>query len=387
VSPPLYTRDFLTACVIHHLGALSLAMWFLLPLYVRALGGSALTIGVLLGVATLASVAARPMVGALLDRVGHRRMLLAGSLANGLTWVPFLAVESLGPWLVLWTVVHAVVGGGMFAAYFTYATYLVPPTRRAEGIAIFGVAGMAANGIAPYLGERIIHESGFDGYFLAAVVLAAAATLLTLLVPRASTRPQPTRTQSWRRDLAVALRHPGLARVLVVTVLLGLAINAAYFFTAPFVHDLGIGRAGPFFIAYSATSVVIRLFGRRTLDVFGPHRVSIPAFAVFGAGLFGLAFLPAPGLLVLSGIACGAGHGTLFPVLNALASHRAPAGLAGTVVSLHTAAVDLGAVLGTPICGLIAQVLGYPSMFAVSALACGAGTWLVMSDPLRGGEG
>ena len=113
MSPPLYTRDFLIACVIHHLGALSLAMWFLLPLYVRALGGSALTIGVLLGVATLASVAARPLVGALLDRVGRRRMLLAGSLANGLSWVPFLAVESLGPWLVVWTVVHAVVGGGV----------------------------------------------------------------------------------------------------------------------------------------------------------------------------------------------------------------------------------------------------------------------------------
>jgi predicted MFS family arabinose efflux permease len=204
-------------------------------------------------------------------------------------------------------------------------------------------------------------------------------------VPRATNGPQPARLQAWSRDLAEALRHPGLARVLVVTVLLGVAINAAYFFTAPFVHDLGIARAGPFFIAYSATSVVIRLFGRRTLDLWGPHRVSIPAFVIFGAGLLGLACLPAPGLLVLSGVACGVGHGTLFPVLNALATHRAPAGLQGTVVSLHTAAIDLGAVLGTPVCGAVAELLGYPSMFAVSALACGAGTWLVMSDPLRGG--
>ena len=196
MSPPLYTRDFLTACAIHHIGALSLAMWFLLPLYVRALGGSALTIGMLLGVATLASVVARPLVGALLDRVGRRRMLLAGSVANALTWMPFLAVESLGPWLVVWTVVHAVVGGAMFATYFTYATHLTPPVRRAEGIAIFGVAGMAANGIAPYMGERIIHESGFDGFFATAVVLAAVATLLALLVPRAGNGPQPARTET-----------------------------------------------------------------------------------------------------------------------------------------------------------------------------------------------
>jgi MFS family permease len=112
--------------------------------------------------------------------------------------------------------------------------------------------------------------------------------------------------------------------------------------------------------------------------------VSVPAFAIFAAGLAGLAFLPAPGLLVLSGIACGVGHGTLFPVLNALATQRAPAGLQGTVVSLHTAAVDLGAVAGTPLCGALEEWFGYPLMFAASALAALAGSWAIGADPVRG---
>jgi MFS family permease len=120
----------------------------------------------------------------------------------------------------------------------------------------------------------------------------------------------------------------GLARVLAV------ALNAAFFFVAPYTRDVGLARSGSFFVAYSATSVVIRLFGRRVLDVLGPHLISYPAFAIFGFGLAALALLPAPGILVLSGIACGAGHGTLFPVLNALAISRATR-LQGTVVSLH----------------------------------------------------
>ncbi|HWP65654.1 MAG TPA: MFS transporter, partial [Candidatus Limnocylindria bacterium] len=185
------------------------------------------------------------------------------------------------------------------------------------------------------------------------------------------------------QGMRTTLRHPGIARVLVVTVLLGVAINAAYFFVAPFVHGLGLSRAGPFFAAYSATSVVIRFFGRRALDGWGAHRVSVPAFAVFAGGLAALAFMPAPGLLVASGIACGVGHGTLFPVLNALVSQRAPAGLQGTVVSLHTAAIDLGAVVGTPLCGALAEWLGYPAMFVASALACVAGSWLIGADPVR----
>jgi MFS family permease len=384
VNPPLYTGDFLTACCIHLVGALSLAMWFLMPLYVRALGGSAATIGVLLGTAVAASVAARPLVGALLDRVGWRRMLVFGSLANALTWLPFVWVTALGPWLVLWLVVHAVVGGGMFATYFTYATALIPLARRTEGLAIFGMAGMAANGLGPFTGELVIERAGYRAFFALAVGLALLSTLLAALVPSTLGAAAAPRPQGVLADMQTALRHPGIGRVLLVTVLLGVAINAAYLFVAPFVHGLGLARAGPFFAAYSATSVIIRFFGRRALDEVGPHRVSVPAFAIFAVGLAALAFLPAPGLLVVCGIACGAGHGTLFPVLAALATQRAPVGLQGTVMSLQTAAVDFGAVAGTPLCGAIAHVAGYPTMFAASALACVLGSWVIAADPVRG---
>jgi MFS family permease len=383
VSAPLYTRTFLTACAIHLVGALSLAMWFLLPLYVKALGGSAATIGVLLGVASAASVAARPLVGALLDRVGRRRVLVLGSLANAITWVPFLGLTTVGPALVVWTVVHAVVGGALFATYFTYATDLIPFARRAEGIAIFGMAGMAANGIGPFTGEIVIERAGYHAFFATAIALAALSAAMAALVPPTDGTTAARRPRGLGGDVRTVLGHPGIARVLVVTVLLGVAINAAYFFVAPFVHGLGLPRAGPFFVAYSATSVVLRFFGRRALDDLGAHRVSVPAFAIFAIGLAALAFLPAPGLLVVSGIACGVGHGTLFPVLNALATQRAPAGLQGTVVSLHTAAMDLGAVTGTPLCGGLAEWAGYPAMFAVSALACIAGAWAIGADPVR----
>ena len=88
-------------------------------------------------------------------------------------------------------------------------------------------------------------------------------------------------------------------------------------------------------------------------------------------------------MLVLSGMACGAGHGTLFPVLNALAITRAPARLHGTVVGLHTAALDLGAVVGTPLCGLLAEWAGYRVMFEVMGAACLVGLVLMAADPRR----
>ncbi len=373
---------------MHLAGAMSLAMFVLVPLLIRELGGSDLTIGLVLGVGTAASVVTRPWVGMLLDSLGRRPVLLAAGIANALSWLPFLALRTAGPWIYVWVTLHAIVWGALFASYFTYAADLTPPERRAEGIAVFGVFGMTANGVAPMLGEAIIARAGFPAFLLTASGFALVSLALTLFVPP---RPPVLRAadavpRAGLRALRDTAGQPGLPLVLAVTVVLGVAINAAFFFVAPYTRDVGLERSGPFFAAYAAMSVAIRLFGRRALDVLGAHLVSYPAFALFGFGLAGLALLPAPGVLILSGLACGAGHGTLFPVLNALAITRAPAPLQGTVVSLHTAALDLGAVVGTPLCGLLAEWVGFRAMFEVMGVACLAGLVLMAADPARSGR-
>jgi MFS family permease len=358
---------------------MSLSLYILLPLFLRALGASDALIGLSLGTGATASVLTRPLVGRLLDRAGRRPVLLAAGALNVVSWLPFAAVERMGPWVVAWMVVHSVAWGALFAAFFTLAADLSPPARRAEGLAVFGLFGIAANGLAPVLGEAIVARRGFPAFFLTAAAFGAVSAALTALV-RGGAAPG---VHAGAGGLLTAARAPGLLRVLAATLLLGVAINAAWYFVAPFTRDLGLERAGPFFAAYAATSVVIRFVGRRSLDGLGPHRVSTPAFLAFAAGLTGLVLLPAPGVLVLCGVACGVGHGTLFPVLSALAVSRAPAGRQGAVVSLHTAALDLGAVLGTPLCGLAAQAVGWRAMFAATSASCLVGLALIASDPRR----
>ena len=390
-APALYTPEFLRACGLHFAGAMSLALFLLFPLYVQALGGTEVTIGLVLGVGMAASVLVRPAVGLLLDRVGRRRVLVWCGIGNVLSWIPFFFLTAVGPALYLWSTVHEVLWGALFAAYFTYAADLVPAGRRAEGIAIFGVAGMSANGLAPIVGERVISTLGFSAYLGLAMSFGVVAVLVSLFVPASPPRAHGHAPSF--RDVVRLAGHPRLAQVMLATAILGVAINAAYFFVAPYVHERGLAQAGPFFAAYSATSVVIRLFGRRTLDVLGPHRVAVPGFVVFAAGLAGLAGLPyvasglTTSLLVLSGMACGAGHGSLFPVLNALAISRAPAGKQGAVVGLHTAAIDVGAVLGTPLCGFLAERLGYPAMYGTMGLASLAGVGLMAKDARTMKEG
>jgi predicted MFS family arabinose efflux permease len=82
-------------------------------------------------------------------------------------------------------------------------------------------------------------------------------------------------------------------------------------------------------------------------------------------------------------MACGAGHGSLFPVLNALSVSRAPAHLHGVVISLHTASLDLGGVVGTPLCGAIARTFGYRAMFGTVAAGALVGLSIMLWDRRR----
>src|SRR5437667_11728148 len=89
-TPRLYTRPFWIACASHFTGGMSLGMFLLFPLFVRALGGDELTIGLVLGSGLAVSVGLRPAVGALLDRLGRRRVLLAAGAVNVASFPPFL---------------------------------------------------------------------------------------------------------------------------------------------------------------------------------------------------------------------------------------------------------------------------------------------------------
>jgi len=367
---------------MHLVGGMSLSFFILGSLYVRALGGTETVIGLVLGLGTAASVAARPRVGALLDRVGRRRMLLWGNGLNALSYLPFLGIGTIGVPLVVWTAVHDVLWGMLFASYFTFAADLVPAERRAEGIAVFGIFGMATNGLAPMLGEQIIARAGFSAFFVTAALFGAAAFVITVVAVEEPVRAASPATAGSGviRAMAEVVRHGGLGFVLTATGLLGACINAAFVFVAPFTRNLGLEQAAPFFAAYSGSSIAIRLLGRRVADRLGPHRIAIPAFALYAAGLTALRLMPAPGILVAAGAACGLGHGTLFPVLGAVTVTRTPTRLHGTAVSMVTAVLDLGGMIGTPLCGLLAHRFGYPAMFATMAVGSVCGLVLMIAD-------
>jgi predicted MFS family arabinose efflux permease len=374
-APPLYSANFVLAAVMHFTGGMSTAMFILYPVFLAKLGASELVIGQVIGLGAAAAVLTRPIAGHLLDLLGGRRTLLWAGAANLASILMLVPVHHIGGPLLALTVLHGITVGTLFASYFTYAAHIVPEERRIEGVAMFGVAGMLPNGLGPPLSEWLLDRYDTSTYFLCAAAFCAASLLVTSLLhdrragPLAGgdeARPHEPRIRAWLR-LAAARE---LRMVFLATFLFGVGIAALFTFLAPYALATNRGEIGGFFFAYAISAIVTRIVGGRLPERLGPHRILIPALLAFGIGLVATPFTRSPVALLTIGALCGAGHGYAFPILNVLAVARTPASVRGAVVSLYTAMIDLGQMVGAPLLGAIATV-SFPAMYLTAGAALG----------------
>ena len=363
-SEALFTPRFWLACAMHFAGGMALSLYILFPLFIRQLGGSKFSMGLYAGVTGAAAVAARLPVGHLLDTQGRRGVLALAGLLHVAAWLGFLTVGTLGPRLLFLVVMYGVASGSLFASYFTYASDIVPVSRRSEGIAMFGIWGMLPNGLGPWLGEILIGHGGFRVYFTVAAVFAFVSLCISQLLPETAL-PAPTP----HRD--AGSQHSGvpwreLLFLLSTTFMFGAAVNSIYTFFAPFAHAHGRGSVGGFFMSYALTAVAVRVLTGRLPDRLGLRRVLIPSLLLYAAGTLCLPHVEQSLALIMVGMMCGAGHGYAFPILNVLTMQQVTPAQRGRAVSWFTAMFDLGNTLANPLLGALAEWAGYVAMFSAS---------------------
>src|SRR5207249_11788683 len=97
MSPSTRTACFARVTAANFCFFLTFASFFLLPLHVRALGGTERTIGLVMGTSGLAGLVSVLAVGALLDRFGRRIFLLGGIATMSAAAGAFLPADPTRP--------------------------------------------------------------------------------------------------------------------------------------------------------------------------------------------------------------------------------------------------------------------------------------------------
>ncbi|MEM9492749.1 MAG: MFS transporter, partial [Myxococcota bacterium] len=78
-APQLFTRQFWLLTAGHFLQALGFSSLFLLPLFLEYLGASRQQIGMIMALAALSGLAARPVMAWALDTLGRKPTLMTGT--------------------------------------------------------------------------------------------------------------------------------------------------------------------------------------------------------------------------------------------------------------------------------------------------------------------
>jgi len=360
-------------------------LFVLYPLQLVKFGASSTAIGAIIGAWSLASLAARPAAGPLIDRLGRRTTASYLLAFDGLVIALYTLVHSIGWHLYAVRALHGAVEGTARVALFALIYDMLPKGREGRAMATFSLCGMGPAAVAPYCGEILIGKFGFGAFFAAVIAVTAASALL---VAKISADPQPPRdlslplsaadTKSYGQLLLDARLRP----LWIVTLLFALAISSRLSFVAPFAYQRGIARVANYFAIYAITGMAVRVVSGRLMDRVGLERTLAPSMMTLAVGLALIGAIGHFGMLDLAGAVGGLGHGYLYPALSAMVIARTEIAATGRSASIYQSLYDIGAMVGPYGLGAIAGLSGYGPMFVVSgALALVGAVYFVCADP------
>ncbi|AAT88281.1 MFS transporter [Leifsonia xyli subsp. xyli] len=336
-----------------------------------------------------------PLIGALADRIGQRRVVLVSGVLNslallGMAWAAFIPA----PDVALLAVAFAI---GATAPQ-------VSPMSRSRLVGIIERM-LPADRHAPVLNGTIAYESAADesvfvfGPFIvgllattlnpAAPVIAAAVLALVFVTafalhPSGATRPLAPEGLAVRQAPVSRLFCPALLVVVVAGVLgmgfFGSTLTALTAFLTRFGHP---EQAGLIYGVMGVGSAVLALG-----VAWAPLRFSLRARWLTFAGLLAAATIAlpfaatVPGMLVLLLLA-GFGVGPTLVTQYAFAAERSPLGRSATVMNMLGSALVVGQAAASALVGALAPAavteaaLLAPTVSALVVFAAAAANWFL----------
>jgi predicted MFS family arabinose efflux permease len=359
---PLFTPRFFLMCGFSF--TVFLSAFQLLPVApyrILALGGSAAAAGLFLGFLTYSSAGTAPLTGALVDRLGPRRILIIASLAiTGFSLV--YAMLPSYPLMLLLVVVHGAFWSGLLSGSATYVTSLVPPGRRAEGIGYWGLSTVLAVSVAPTIGLWVYTHGGWTAMCLEAAALNLLMAGIAWALPAELAREGPPQPFEMRRLIEW--------RVLMLSgtlFLYAFGYGGLTSFVALYTDHNDVTPRALYFTVFSLTIVFTRPFIGRLADRVGYRRVFLPCVALIVAGFALLAFGGSRPFLIVSALIFGVGFGSAYPsflahVLRFVDQSRRGAAF-GSIIGMF----DTGIGTGSIAMGWIIERFGFEPAWATAA--------------------
>lgn len=362
VRPPLLSRALMLRLVTV-VGA-SVSFFLLLsvvPLQAGRSGGGDGAAGLAMGSLMLATVFGELAAPGFVARFGHRPALALGLVLLG---APALALPLSGnlPWITAMCAVRGlgfaltVVAGGALTAS------LIPVDRRGEGLALVGVVSGVPSLVALPGGVWLAGHVGYTPVAITGAVVALAAVVAVPGLPGRESLP------GQQVGIAAAFRTGRLVRPGVVFATTALASGVTVTFLPLAIPGRGTGLVAMALFVQSTASTAARWGAGRYGDRHGSDGLVLPGLILSASGILVTALTNVPAAVLAGTALFGIGFGiTQNATLTVMYARVPPSGY-GTVSALWNFAYDAGMGIGAVGFALLADPIGYPLAFALTAV-------------------
>jgi MFS family permease len=357
-------------------------------LYAAGLGASVVFIGLLTSLSGGAALLASIPVGILSDRIGRRRVLVAGMACFALAMACFAAAPS-PPFLIPGRLLF---GLAMVATFWIAAAYLgdmVSGSLRGVAFGLFTTAMGLGFAVGPLLGGEVAEMAGIRAAFVLAFAAALIGTAIVIVElrdvhpgPERSSRPRASLRESLRVGRERALIIAGVANIVSSVTFVGAIVTIFPLYGAA--HGLPTGIIGTMFAFRALASTAFRLPSGVLASGIGSGRVMLAALLieVIATAGMGMArqFETMLAWLILEGI----GFGAFLASSQAYVAEHTVEATRGAAIGFYSMTGGIGNAAAPLFLGAVASLFGLGAGFFAAGGVGLVGLAIIAGISMRG---
>ena len=341
----------------------------ILPIFLHErLGFGTVTVGLVIGLQSVATLLTRSLAGSMADRRGGRAAITLGAIMSALAGVAYALAALAATWplaalgavvaarLLLGVAESLLVTGGL-----TFSIATLGAAHTGKVMVWVGVAVYASLAFGTPLGAMLAERTDFFVLGVATCVLPMVGLALTRAI---------------RPVIAPPGVHLPLRAVIGKVLLPGIALGcctigfaAIYAFTALNYAAHGWSGAAYPVTAFGICFIAIRFVLGRLPDRIGGARLALWTLPLQTIGQVLLWAAPSPVVAIIGAALTGAGYSLTYPALGIEVVRGVPPSSRGATTGAFMVFFDVGFGLGGPLTGLIVAGAGLPAGYLLGAAA------------------